>query len=237
MGSKEKDILLLVFLILVLLAINYPFLDKALGKFLTEEDFVLVERVIDGDTFAIENTSVRLLGINTPERGEPYYQEAKEFLENLVLNKTVRLEFGKDKTDKYDRTLAYVYINRENVNLKLIEEGFANYYFPSGKDKNYNEFKNAWEGCIDKNINLCEASENICAECMEIRGHTVINICGFSCDITGWQIKGEGRKKFIFSDEILEESEEVSFELELTASGDTIFLRDSPGKLVLWQSV
>ena len=235
--EKKKDVLFLVILIIILFAINYPFLDKTLEKFLTEEDFFLVERVIDGDTFAIENTSVRLLGINTPERGELYYQEAKEFLEDLVLNKTVRLEFGKDKRDKYDRTLAYVYINRENINLKLIEKGLANFYFPSGKDKYYNEFRNAWEECINNSLNLCEASTNSCASCIEIKdSNKLINSCGFNCDITDWQIKNEGRKKFIFSEKILEEGEEILFVLELTPSGDTLFLRDSEGMLVLWKS-
>ena len=40
---------------------------------------------------------------NSPERGEPYYAEAKEFLNERILNKTVRLEFGKDKYDRYNR--------------------------------------------------------------------------------------------------------------------------------------
>ena len=235
MNSRQKNTSLLAILIIILFAINYPSLDKTLEKFLAEEDFVLVKRVIDGDTFAIENTSVRLLGINTPEKGELYYQEAKEFLEDLVLNKTVRLEFGKDKRDKYDRTLAYVYINRENINLKLIEEGLANFYFPSGKDKYYNEFRNVWEECIENNVNLCQASTNSCAECIEIKDSTIINSCGFNCDITGWQIKNEGRKKFIFSEKILEEGEEILFVLELAPSGDTIFLRDDDGGLVLWK--
>lgn len=34
-------------------------------------------RVIDGDTFVLANGRVvRLIGINTPEYGEPYYEEA-----------------------------------------------------------------------------------------------------------------------------------------------------------------
>jgi len=238
MKEKDKQKLLLVVLVLILFTINYPFLDKTLEKFLTEEGFVLVERVIDGDTFAIENTSVRLLGINTPERGELYYQEAKEFLEELILNETVNLKYGKDKRDKYGRTLAYIYINRENINLKLIEEGLANFYFPTGKDGHYNEFRNAWEECIENNVNLCQASINLCAQCIEIISKdTINNTCSFSCDITGWQIKNEGRKKFIFFDEILGGGEEISFELELTPLGDTIFLRDADGGLVAWEDL
>ena len=85
-------------------------------------------------------TSVRLLGINTPEKGEIYYGEAKEFLEYQVLNKTIRLENGKDKTDLYGRKLSYIFLGTKNINLELVKEGLANFYFPSGKDINYNDF-------------------------------------------------------------------------------------------------
>ena len=95
----------------------------------------------------------------------------------------------------------------------------------------------AWESCIDKNINLCEASVNSCASCIEIKdSNTIINSCDFNCDITGWQVKNEGRGKFIFSEKILEQNEEFLFVLELTSSGDTIFLRDEGGKLAVLES-
>ena len=75
---------------------------------------------------------VRLLGINTPERGELYYSEAKEFLEREVLGKVVYLE--RNGKDKYYRDLGYLFsITGENINSKIVEEGYANYYFPSLK--------------------------------------------------------------------------------------------------------
>ena len=51
---------------------------------------------------------MRLLGINAPERGECYFEEAKKALEALVEGKAVTL--GKDITgkDRYDRLLRYV---------------------------------------------------------------------------------------------------------------------------------
>ena len=238
--QKKKQIILLVFLVLLLVIINYSFIDKALENFFLDYETAHVERVIDGDTVVIENkTSVRLLGINCPERGEVYYEEAKEFLEELVLNKTVKLKFGKEKYDKYDRVLAYIFLNGENINLKLVEKGFANFYFPSGKDIYYKKFKKAWEDCIKRNTNLCEKSEDKCADCIDIKNSkTIINTCSFECDISDWRIKGEGRKTFVFSDDaILDIMEEVSFELELTETGDTLFLKDDEGRLVLWESV
>ena len=137
----------------------------------------------------------------------------------------------------YNRLLAYVFLDEENINLKLIEKGFANYYFPSGKDAYYNNFKKAWENCIKENINLCEKSENKCSECIELKpGNILKNNCNFECNIYNWQIKGEGRKTFVFSDEMLKDGKEILFALELTNTGDTLFLRDDEGKLVLWES-
>lgn len=258
-NTKRKDILLLAVLIIVLLAVNYSFLDNALQNFLIDYKVVQVERVIDGDTI-VANESIRLLGINSPERGELYYNEAKEYLENLILNKTIRLEFGKEKTDRYNRILAYIHYKNKNINLGLVQNGYANIYFPSGKDRYYNKFKDAWEDCINDNVNLCRKSDNQCANCITLKefdhnSQTVIlyNKCDFDCDLTDWTIKDEGRKKFVFDDFILDGEKEVIIEVGegvnkgdklywvgedyvWTRTGDNLFLRDSDGGLVLWES-
>ena len=235
--KKSQDVRLLVILIILLFIINYPFLDRALTKFLNTDETVFVDRIIDGDTIEAgnRNESIRLLGINTPERGELYYAEAKQFLEGRILNKTVNLKFGKDRYDKYDRTLAYIFLDNKNINQEIIENGFANYYFPSGRDSYYGDFLTSWKICIDKNVNLCEKSGDVCAECIEIKdSNTIINTCSFSCNLNGWKIKAEGRNYTVFSN-TLKSQEEASFNLELTPTGDTIFLRDKDGKLVLWE--
>jgi len=86
----------------------------------------LVTKVIDGDTFLIEGGhSVRILGIDADERGYPCYDEAKERLEELILNKEVRLEKGKEDFDHYCRYLRYIFVNDKNVGLELVKEGLA----------------------------------------------------------------------------------------------------------------
>jgi len=261
MNQKNKYVIILIFLIILFFAINYPFLDSLLVDFLDEGETFFVKRVIDGDTIVIdEDISVRLLGINSPERGEVYYNEAKEFLENLVLNKTVKLKYGKDKYDKYHRVLAYVFVGNKNVNLELVKDGLANYYFPAGKDTYYNEFKSEWENCIESDKNLCEKSKDECASCIGLKefdyGSDEIifhNSCDFNCELTGWKIKDEGRKNFIFPKFILESRNEVKINVGngintksnlfwkdedyvWTNSGDTLFLSDKEGGLVLWES-
>lgn len=231
--NKKKEVLLLIFLIILFFAINYDFLDSKLEEFLIEYEIGVVERIIDGDTVIINGNSTRLLGINTPERGEAYYDEAKQFLSGLILNETVKLEFGKTRYDKYDRNLAYIFLDDRNINIEIVEKGFANHYFYSGRDKYSNYLEEAWNKCIENNKNLCEASANKCAICIKVIDSFLVNLCSFSCDLNGWQIKDEGREKFIFNETLLP-NEKIKFELDLENSGGNLFLRDSNGKLVLW---
>ncbi len=93
----------------------------------------LVSRVIDGDTFELcSGETARLLCVDTPEKGEEGYEEAKVFLEDLILYKEVRLEssnYNGNNTDKYGRLLRWVYvqdIDKETfVNKYLLEEGYG----------------------------------------------------------------------------------------------------------------
>jgi len=259
--NKKREILLLIFLVLLLIAINYNFTDNAIKEFLDESKTTYVERVIDGDTIVVENDiHVRLLGINTPEKGEKYYREAKDFLGMVTLNKTIKLEYGKDKTDKYGRELAYVFVNGANVNKEMVDEGYANFYFPSGKDKYYISFVKAWEHCLTNNKYLCEKSKDKCADCIELtefnyKNQEIIfyNKCDLACDLTNWNIKDEGRKHFSFGNFILGSNKEAGIivgnntntkdilywkneDYVWTLTGDSLFLRDKEGKLVLWNN-
>ena len=87
-----------------------------------------VTRVIDGDTFEIEGgEKVRMIGINAPELSEKFGLEAKNYLKKLIENKRVRLIKGEQTKNKgfYQRLLRYVYLDREDINLKMIQEGYA----------------------------------------------------------------------------------------------------------------
>ena len=72
-----------------------------------------ITRVIDGDTLIIDQTTIRLSLVNSPERGEPGYQEAKDFA-STVCPVGSNAEFIEDTwqpTDKYGRSLGLVYCN------------------------------------------------------------------------------------------------------------------------------
>lgn len=68
--------------------------------------------VVDGDTMIINNgLSLRLLGIDAPNKGEKNYEEAKSYLESLVLGKELKLEYDAYQDDKFGRILSYVWID------------------------------------------------------------------------------------------------------------------------------
>jgi endonuclease YncB( thermonuclease family) len=67
-----------------------------------------VHRIVDGDTFVSANATIRLFGVDTPERGEGCYEEATERLRELA-GDSVRVQFGPRQGDAYGRILYYVY--------------------------------------------------------------------------------------------------------------------------------
>ena len=81
-------------------------------------------KVIDGDTFDCEVGRVRILNINTPERGERCFKESKEKLENL-LEGGVKLKRDIQNKDKYNRLLRHVNTNKTSVGIEMIASGNA----------------------------------------------------------------------------------------------------------------
>ena len=101
-----------------------------------------VIRVVDGDTVVLSldgvKTRIRLIGIDTPETVHPqkpvehYGQEASTFLKNLLRGESVSLEYETEAatTDKYGRTLAYLYRAPDGlfVNAEIVRQGYGHAY-------------------------------------------------------------------------------------------------------------
>ncbi len=93
----------------------------------------VVERVVDGDTVIVAGVgSVRLIGVDTPETKHPtraverFGGEASAFLTRLVRSRAVRLEFDWQRTDRYGRTLAYLYLEDGTfVNAEIVRQGYG----------------------------------------------------------------------------------------------------------------
>lgn len=93
---------------------------------------VFVARAVDGDTLLLaDGRRVRLIGVDTPETKregapvEPFGPEAHEFTARLVERRRVRLEFDRERHDKYQRILAYVYIDDKLLNEELLRAGLG----------------------------------------------------------------------------------------------------------------
>ena len=91
-----------------------------------------VEHVVDGDTLILDGGDrVRLIGVDTPETKHPempvqrFGAEASAFTRKWLEGKIVRLEYGPQARDKYDRLLAYVWVDGVNFNREIIRRGYA----------------------------------------------------------------------------------------------------------------
>ena len=103
----------------------------------TDDGRVTVDviEVVDGDTIRVDldgsSTPVRLIGIDTPERDGPYTHEecygaeASRYTEGALDGRAIELEFDVERTDRFDRTLAYVWLDRELFNERILRDGFA----------------------------------------------------------------------------------------------------------------
>ncbi len=100
-----------------------------------ERVLAVVTRVVDGDTVHVRlgerDVAVRLIGIDTPEKDGPYTRqecfglEATDYTTQRLEGRQVSLEFDVERTDRYDRTLAYVWLGDELFDEQVVREGFA----------------------------------------------------------------------------------------------------------------
>lgn len=137
----------------MLLIIFYFFYNQFHSN-LPDRENVIIARVIDGDTFVTNDSRhVRLLNINTPEKGTPHADDSKSFLQQYE-GKSISMEI--QGTDKYERTLARIY-SPEYVNLKMVELGFAPKFLVDSNE--LKKFAKAEEKAISQGLGIWKKSE------------------------------------------------------------------------------
>lgn len=97
-----------------------------------------VIKIVDGDTFDVltgnkETIRIRMNGIDCPERKQAYYQVCKDALSAFIFGKNIVLI--SNSKDRYRRVLADVYFENRNINLLMIQKGFAWHYKKYSKDE------------------------------------------------------------------------------------------------------
>jgi micrococcal nuclease len=98
---------------------------------------VKLSKCIDGDTANFTKVgTTRFLYIDTPESTktvEPYGKEASAFTCNLLKKaKTIQLQYDGPKKDKYNRTLAWVWIDGKLIQKEIIKKGYVEKFYDYG---------------------------------------------------------------------------------------------------------
>lgn len=229
-----------------------------------------VTRVIDGDTIETDNgLTVRILGINTPEKKQFLYEDAKSFLKNLVEGKNITMEKDVVDRDIYGRLLRYVFINGTFVESQLLEKGLANAFIIPPNEKYSAKLKEAEKYAKDNGLGLWkfDAEYEGCIAVLDFHwdaaGNDIVNLndeyvsfrngCDKTVNMTSWTIKNSGTKIYKFSQFYLSPKESVrinsgcgadkkaelfwcSKKASWNNNGDTLYLRDADGLLVLSES-
>ena len=130
----------LAFLLLVTFVTPLSWVNDRPAGVSEEAKWVKVDRVVDGDTIVLmDKTRVRLHGIDTPERDQPYGKQATRALDGLIKTKV----FVEEKdTDRYGRLVGVLYTAEGlNVNLEMVCSGHAWWY------ERYARFDSDLEDC------------------------------------------------------------------------------------------
>ncbi|WP_272698684.1 thermonuclease family protein [Desulfovibrio sp. Fe33] len=101
--------------------------------------------VLDGDSLRVEYRGdaleVRLIGVDAPEYRQEFSRKAREFSLRFCHRKTLRLEFDRQRRDRYGRTLAYVYDGERMLNEEIVRAGLAIPVKIKPNARHYSRFK------------------------------------------------------------------------------------------------
>lgn len=128
---------------------------------------------VDGDTIKAkidgEVSTIRFLAVDTPEtvhpkkKVEPFGKEASNYTCSRVKNaKKLELEYdpGSNKTDKYQRTLGWIYVDDSLLQKELIEKGYAKVAYIYGDYLYTDELKDIEKSVKDKKIGVWSVSDS-----------------------------------------------------------------------------
>lgn len=80
--------------------------------------------IVDGDTIKVENTQIRLFGIDAPELNHPHGKNAKWALHKLCKGQVVRAEVS--QVDDYGRTVARCFLSDgRDLSAEMVKQGLA----------------------------------------------------------------------------------------------------------------
>lgn len=223
-----------------------------------------VLQVLDGDTFQLEDgRQVRCLGLDAPEKGEPFAEQATQTLNRLVGGKRVRLELGQPGRDRDGRLLAYVFADQGMINTQLVSLGMAYVRRPVAR-KYRIAFAQAQEQARAAGLGIWTNAGRFkiavahvqarptSGNPQDLNGEFVVleNRGTQPVKLAGWTLSDEGHHRYLFPQFVLAPKARVTIHSGLGQNtdtdlfwgsrapiwnddGDTVFLRDENGRLVL----
>jgi len=219
-----------------------------------EAETVTVLQAIDGDTCLLDDgRKVRYLGINAPEKGDPKFKEATLANNKLVGGKEIRFENGRPRQDKDGRLLAYVFVGDTFVNEELLRQGYAHIRRPlaakyrnlllKSQEEALAAGRGIWAKAAGGHIAIATVDADDEYIVIENRGNTPI-------DLTGWTVLDEANHRYLFPNFVLSAKARVTLRTGLGKNtksdifwgsrkpiwnndGDTIFIKDAEGNLIL----
>lgn len=237
-----KTLNILIFLLIFNTFILFGYLASTMtGKVTYDRLTANVTHVVDGDTLDVKIGKAiqrcRLLGINTPEKKNPGYEEATNYLKQYE-GQNVEVESrGKDK---YQRTLAYTYYNNKLINSEILKLGLANLYVYE-KDENYNKLKDAEKSARNNQLGLWKHSTNYgCIELVELKwkenercNNQEQLILDNKCESMNIILKDDANhiEKLDLNSGIFTEN----FSCVWNDDGDSLYLWDSSGMLLFYR--
>lgn len=221
---------------IILLGAMYYYVSEDI---FSEKQEVFVDRVIDGDTFVLDNgLRCRLKGINAPEEGMFLYEESLIFLNESISSKIVEIEhFG---SDVYGRLLVYVFVDGEDINEEMLRNGLAHFYkYENDSDKYYDNLISAEGFARENEFGIWKHSDYYdCIDLIEFDyisegGERIVldNLCGEIVDIL---IKDDATHIF---EEVLYEGDNIfEFEKVFNDAGDSLYVWDGEnGELIVFE--
>lgn len=226
--------LIIVIIFIIILASFY-----FLGDEKSDRSVMTVKRVIDGDTIEMANGDrVRLLGIDSPERGQMFYEESIDELRKLE-GRTVSLERDSSDRDRYGRYLRYVFLGDYFVNAELVKNGFASVFIMYPNNKHQNILLTAESHARESGRGIWKSSDIIGCIALEefhydASGYDNKNlndeffVIGNNCENTigldGWTVRNTALRTFKLSGSIGAGSQITVHTGEGKSSSDDLFL-------------
>jgi micrococcal nuclease len=151
--TRKFQIVLVVIFMIVANLIAQEFMSKR-SQSVTGELWS-VKRAVSGQVLEVQSAKepnakierVVLAGVNSPlSDQQPWGKLARQYLDDLVKDRQVKLEFDGESIDMSDRPLVYVWLGDRLINREMIEQG----YVLSQKLENNSRYQSQFDGAQTK---------------------------------------------------------------------------------------